>query len=139
MTSYQRDMVGLPTDGFEDNVGKVARRRGKRTAPTRQTASAFHTEVPFLAPRIEPKGSSHAGEAASVVRAGHIPGYMGHVPVSRQYQFLEGYAQHHSHEKSFFLLPENYRMQMPGYTGRNMDYSKYSALCDRGRHYCAAP
>jgi hypothetical protein len=134
MTSYQRDMAGLQTDGFEDNIGKVVRRRGKRSAPTVPTASPFGTEGPFLASIIEPKGSSPSAEAASVVRVGHLPGYTGHVPASRPYQFLEGNVQQHSHEKSFFLLPDNYRMQMPGYTGRNMDYCKYSALCCRGRH-----
>lgn len=136
MTSYERDTQGTRADAFDDNVGKPARRRGKKCVPSTNTAAT--QPIPggntFMAPKLAAEGGSASGRHGPELRAGHVPGYMGHVPEGRAHAFNGGDAQMRSHDKSFFLMPDNFKQQMPGYTGRDMEYNKYSALCDRGRH-----
>lgn len=137
VTSYDLDMQGAQGDVFDNAVGKPTRRRGKKCLgiPGHALSVAPLTaNSAFMAPRLEAKGEAQTEGRAPGVRGGHVPGYMGHVPENRPYRFDGGQAQQRSHEKSFFLLPDNFRQQVPGYTGRNMDYSNFSAGCDRGRH-----
>ena len=145
-TSYQRDTaVTSATDQPRDDVGTATRRRGKRTytAPTAQPAPMpYHTDKSFLAPKFNSDHTSFANAGVgrpAATQAGHIAGYTGHVPKARPYQYSQGGPeQQRSHDKSFYLLPENYKKQVRAHLLLSRDSLSVSRTACTCSGYCSA-
>jgi hypothetical protein len=91
-------------------------------------AGAAHMERPTQAGQRQP-----VLQRWQMLTCAELCRYTGHVPVARPHPYGADAAQVRSHDKAFYLLPENYKHQGGGYTGRNMPYARFTAACDRGR------
>lgn len=117
MTSYQRDIgQAKPGRGYTgDNVGQRKSYRGKKMF--HMNRDAYTAGRPAGGTVAEHNIQTNQSLAA---HAGHLPGYTGHIPQSREHHFRPGKdARARNHQKDFFLLPQNYRKHMVGYTGNS--------------------
>lgn len=56
---------------------------------------------------------------STAAKAGHVPGYTGHIPRARDFKFTLEDIRAKNHHKDFFLLPDNYKQHKVGYTGHS--------------------
>lgn len=118
MTTYQRDVGMTETALYHsqwDNVGQRKQQRGKKMFHAHPNGSG-------VGGRSLWGGSLRTGDIPltdkpSSASSGHVPGYTGHIPQSREYIFKPEEIRNKNHQKDFFLLPDNYKQHKAGYTG----------------------
>lgn len=117
VTTYQRD-IGMGQNSCcanttGDDVGKSKKFKGKKMFHVHRNGGSFAESCSFRT-----QEDTGAVSQSPSVCAGHLPGYTGHVPKSRPHKFTPGdTVQARNHQKDFFLLPENYKNHVIGYTG----------------------
>lgn len=117
VTSYQRDIgkAKARRGCTSDDVGQRRSYRGKKMF--HMNRGGHTARKPAGLGGAVSENNTQMNQSV-VAQTGHLPGYTGHIPQSREHHFRPGEdARARNHQKDFFLLPDNFREHMVGYTG----------------------